>query len=179
LSIQDLGSIGELLAAIVTIATLAYLARQIRGSNIVAESEASRAADRGTNTVGLAIAQDPDLAELFVRGLSDYSSLETVEKTRFQFLLTGILEGTMQVVLDAGHGLFTDQNVESARTTIRRFLSTSGGRAWLRVNADQVPQEFIRFVLETLEPSGVPPNGIGDEPTPRDEAQRGASSDST
>jgi hypothetical protein len=81
-TIQDLGSIGELLAAVATIATLAYLARQIRGSNLVAQSEADRASSLATNTFGLAIAQDPDLADLFVRGLSDYSSLETVEKTR-------------------------------------------------------------------------------------------------
>ena len=34
MTIQDLGSIGELVAAIATIATLAYLAIQIRGKGL-------------------------------------------------------------------------------------------------------------------------------------------------
>ena len=40
LSIQDLGSIGELIGAIATVATLAYLALQIRQSTKVAEMSA-------------------------------------------------------------------------------------------------------------------------------------------
>jgi len=174
-TIEELGSLGELVAAIATIATLAYLARQIRGSNLVARAEARRGAQRGGTATYLGIAQDPDVAALFVRGLADYRSLDPVEKTRFQFLLTGVLEGTMLTVGDADLGLRDDEDLERARNTTRRFLSTPGGRAWFRVNADVVGGAFYRFVIEELGPIGDFANEIGDEPKPRgDDAQQGA-----
>jgi hypothetical protein len=45
LTIQDLGSIGELIAAIATVATLAYLALQIRQNTRAIQGSALRARD--------------------------------------------------------------------------------------------------------------------------------------
>jgi hypothetical protein len=56
-TIQDLGSIGELVAAVATVATLFYLALQIRGSTRVARSEAAQ------NVIGSAISPNLALAQ--------------------------------------------------------------------------------------------------------------------
>jgi hypothetical protein len=179
-SIQDLGSIGELLAAIATIATLVYLARQIRGSNQVARAEARRGSQSSGSATYLAIAQAPDLAALFVRDLGDYRSLDPVEKTRFQFLLTGVLEGTMMSVGDSEFGLGDDEGLARATRTVNRFLSTPGGRAWFRVNADVVTSAFYRFVLEELGPIEDTSDEVGHQRKPQDDdAQQAAASDPT
>ena len=44
-----------------------------------------------------------------------------MEKTRFQFLLTGILDGVQHTFLDAGLGIIADGRLEEARTTIRHL----------------------------------------------------------
>jgi len=70
---EALGGIAELLAALATIATLFYLAVQIRGGTIVARAEAQRESQSGAVSAQLAIAQDPNLAALLHKGLGELS----------------------------------------------------------------------------------------------------------
>ena len=58
-TIQDLGSAGEFVAAIATVATLIYLAVQIRTSNRLARAEASRAPNSDLNALNAAFGTDP------------------------------------------------------------------------------------------------------------------------
>src|SRR5210317_1923214 len=93
MTLQDLGSIGELVGAIATIATLAYLAIQIR-QNSAHMREATnvaklQAVDRTIETFSryrerLTI---PENADLYVRGMESYRSLDKVEKVRFRAIM--------------------------------------------------------------------------------------------
>lgn len=59
LTIQDLGSFGEVVAAIATIGTLFYLAIQIHSSNRLARAEVSRAPNSDLNSINAAFGTDP------------------------------------------------------------------------------------------------------------------------
>ena len=59
MTIQELGSLGEFIAAVATVATLFYLAVQIRASNRLARAEASRAPNSDLNTINSRFATDP------------------------------------------------------------------------------------------------------------------------
>jgi hypothetical protein len=58
-TLQDLGSAGEFIAAIATVATLIYLAIQIRASNRLARAEASRVPNSDLNSINAAFGTDP------------------------------------------------------------------------------------------------------------------------
>ena len=58
MTVQDLGSIGEFVAAIATVATLIYLSVQIRSSNRLARAEASRAPNSDLNAINAAFGTD-------------------------------------------------------------------------------------------------------------------------
>jgi hypothetical protein len=58
-TIRDLGSLGELIAAIATVATLIYLAIQIRASNRLARAEASRTPNSDLNSINAAFGTRP------------------------------------------------------------------------------------------------------------------------
>lgn len=60
MSIQDLGSIGELIAAIATIGTLLYLAIQIRQNNIIAKEQAHYHMLQNQTSYYDRLAQHPD-----------------------------------------------------------------------------------------------------------------------
>ncbi len=150
MTIQDLGSLGELIAAVATIATLFYLAMQIRASTVVARAEAQRGAQSAAVPTQLAIAQDPELAALFLRGLADYPNLDPVEATRFALLLPSLLDGVMRIMRDSELGLADDDDVELARATVKRFLSARGGRAWFEDYASSLPKPFARFVAREI-----------------------------
>ena len=62
MSIQDLGSIGELVAAVATLATLIYLARQIRQSNSLARAHTrERMVEQASNEVYKGFVENPDI----------------------------------------------------------------------------------------------------------------------
>ena len=87
MTIQDLGSIGELVAAIATVATLIYLALQIKQNTSTVATSTYDSVMNGYNEINLTIASDPELARILDAGLSDPDSLSENEQTRFILLL--------------------------------------------------------------------------------------------
>jgi hypothetical protein len=78
MTVQDLGSIGELVAAVATVATLAYLAIQIRANAHGMKVESIRSANRDGMASSLLLADNAELADIFYRGLADLGSLTPV-----------------------------------------------------------------------------------------------------
>ena len=68
MSIQDLGALGELVAAIATIVTLLYLALQIRRNTKAQIAATEFSSDERNQQYMLAFMQDPAIAELVLRG---------------------------------------------------------------------------------------------------------------
>ncbi len=155
-TIQDLGSIGELIAAAATIATLFYLALQIRASTNVARSDANQSVIGSAMTSNLALAQDPALAELLLNGLRKYPELEPGEATRFEFLMACILAPHIAAHNDFQLGLTSDQDIDYVRAGVRRFLSTPGGGRWFEDHAKDLPRHYVDFASKTLKQGGDP-----------------------
>ena len=65
---EAIGAIGELAGAIAVVATLFYLARQIRQSNAQGRRGELSATLQQISVARMAIAQDEDLAELILKG---------------------------------------------------------------------------------------------------------------
>ena len=88
MSIQDLGSIGEFVAAIATILTLVYLALQIRQNTSVARSAATQEV---LNSHRLIIRElltlNPEVEVVFVRGLHSFASLDHDKQRRFHYVM--------------------------------------------------------------------------------------------
>lgn len=91
MSIHDLGSIGELVATIATVATLIYLALQIRENTMALRVEARRSEMQGASAYTSAIVGSPEVARILNAGLVDPTSLRPEEVTRFSFLLGNFL----------------------------------------------------------------------------------------
>ncbi len=91
MTIQDLGSIGELLAAIATIVTLIYLATQVRQNTRALKSATFQniSGEMGRNVEP--ILNNADLAALMVKGNIDPTSLTEEEALRFSSMLTASL----------------------------------------------------------------------------------------
>ncbi len=64
-TIQDLGSLGELIAAIATVATLIYLAFQIRANTRSVRASSFQELDRGIREVHVAMAGNSELSRIW------------------------------------------------------------------------------------------------------------------
>ena len=83
MSISELGSVGELIGAIATVATLLYLALQIRANTLADKYKAIN--DIIDRIVGWQsrIANSTDLMEAWIQGTKSYNDLQIENKLRF------------------------------------------------------------------------------------------------
>ena len=91
MSIQDLGALGELVAAFATIATLLYLAVQIRQNNRNLHETTSASVNQGWSSINSRLSSDEQFAEIFIRGREDLKALDPVELERFRAFVHDIL----------------------------------------------------------------------------------------
>ena len=86
-----LGAIGEIVGAIAVVATLAYLAVQIRQNNKLSQTTAVQAvSQQNLDFLGM-LATNPDLGELWFKGAENYDKLDARAKQGFYFVAQMLL----------------------------------------------------------------------------------------
>ena len=78
-----IGAIGEVVGGVAVIATLLYLAVQIRQNARSVRNAASLSVNEGLAEINRRVSNDPEFADLWLRGLKDYGGLTGVERMRF------------------------------------------------------------------------------------------------
>ena len=91
MELQDLGSIGELIAAAATIATLFYLAMQIRQNTRTLRMNAEIAMSHDFAGWIQSAIDNPELAEIWDRAAADPESLSESEARKFVWYVGKIL----------------------------------------------------------------------------------------
>ncbi len=155
MTIEQLGSIGEIIGAIATVATLGYLAIQIRQSSRVALAQA----EREINNLGvtLAVSQDPDLARLYRAGCADFAGLSADEQVRFSFLMSNLFSNYQSHLACHDKGLLPEERRNTTIGTIRFMVRQPGVRTWWEASKFHFAPTFVAEVdhlLEAPDPSG-------------------------
>jgi hypothetical protein len=155
LSIQDLGSIGELVGAIATVAMLAYLAVQIRQNTAQLRESA-----RGVRLASLEHSLRPfsqyrefltheGNAEVYARGLESYVELSAAEKLRFRAIIEEYFFAYSTMFERMSQGLFENPAWHAQATTAASVLKTQGGREWWNARK-RIFQEDFAAQIERL-----------------------------
>ena len=92
MTIQDLGNIGEVVAAIATILTLIYLAIQLRASNRLARASASRAPNSDLNAINATFGVDSAFRPAWRKVMegAERPDIEPDDRTLIDFYLISI-----------------------------------------------------------------------------------------
>ena len=85
------GSIGELVAATGALAALVYLAMQIGQNSRAVQTSTHQAVTQTLSDWTALIGSNPEVAELWFKGRTDFGALSKVEAMRFGALLNSIL----------------------------------------------------------------------------------------
>lgn len=157
MSIQDWGAIGEIVGALAVVASLIYLAVQIRQNTrqISLSLESSKLAafeqnvESGNRSREVLIS-NPEVAELFLKGLADYRNLPPTDRFRcnmlFRNLLSAIQGGYIRHLTVGGD----PEKFEGTRKTLDSLLKSPGIRQWLdEIEPDWRP-EFADFVASRV-----------------------------
>ena len=125
-----IGGAGEMLGAIGVIASLLYLARQMRSAAADARRAAAQAVFTKMNTVYESVSANPQLADVFLRGTANLSALSPGEATQFSALLIGFVRSYEELLHYKRGGTVGDWVWESVELVVLPTLTTPGGLEW-------------------------------------------------
>ncbi len=145
-TLQDLGNIGELIAAVVTLATLLYLAMQIRANTRTVQAESRRSEMQTIAAIAQPLVADPEVARLFNAGLADLSSLSPDDQTRFCFRLGNFIGADAAIFDEVRIGAASSEYLEPRAENLRAFLGSPGGREYWKRFRGRYTKRFQQFV---------------------------------
>ena len=153
MSIQDLGAIGELIAAIAVVASLLFVGYQLRQSGAIEKSNAQRDLLRQVADWMSLTSSDPVLFEAVRECLDEYGTAEPIVKDRFNawawkylFLMEEVFYMNQSSFVFKGSFIRFEQAMLS-------IINTRGGRQWwsqaYEIVGTDVGEHLKRRLIET------------------------------
>ncbi len=137
-----IGAVAELLGAIGVIASLLYLARQMRSAAADARRAAAQAALSKMNTCLERVSANPQLAGVFVRGTANLSALSPEEAVQFSTLFLSMIRPYEELLHYKRQGVVDDWVWESIELIALQDLLTAGGLEWWAKRRSWFTSEF-------------------------------------
>ncbi len=165
MSIQDLGSLGEFVAAIATIATLIYLALQIRQNTQATKDQSTRSLVLANSEATGDIARDGELADILMRGAYDRGALNAAEKFRFNCFFFSYYNQIDYAYERYLHGKMEAEPWKKIAKEIPVYIGSPGIRAWWSEDKIRFSPAFVDFVEGQLN-SDVTKSKLPSVPSP-------------
>lgn len=151
MTIHEVGSIGELIAAIATVATLGYLAFQIRSNTIAMKAEARRGTRVDSSAATRLIAGSGEAAEIMRKGLADPKSLDPAENIRFQFLLSEVIFAPLESSeREWRMGAADREELDAVASHVAPLLSTPGAQWFWDRHRHEYPSQLQEYIDSLL-----------------------------
>jgi hypothetical protein len=157
MTLQDLGNIGEFIAAIGVIVSLVYLATQIRQNTRAVRSSASHVITDARVDFLKSISDNPEVSQMFFSGLSDREALDPVELIRFDVMMTRFIVTMENYHYQNRQGAMDPDQWTRVLGVLRRFMSTPGGQSWWssRPRTDLAFDRFLEQEVEQIRSSSA------------------------
>ncbi len=150
-----IGATGELFGAIGVIASLLYLARQMRRAAADARRAAAQAVFTKMNTVYESVSANPQLADVFLRGTANLSALSPAEAMQFSALLLGFVRSYEELLHYKRTGAIGDWVWESVELVVLPSLTTPGGLEWWARRRSWFTSAFQAHIASVLPTEAV------------------------
>jgi hypothetical protein len=158
LTIQDLGNIGEFVAAIAVLVSLLYLAIQIRQNTKSVRTSTYQAVLDSSHRLSEYFA-DPRMERIYRLGRKDASQLKEDELAQFKVIVGNIVGFYEGLFLQHQQGAIDDDFFVNRFSTFHHVISQPGVRAiWEKRGRNYFSRSFVKRVDELL---AAPPE---DEP---------------
>jgi hypothetical protein len=120
---EAIGAIAEALGAIGVIASVLYLAVQIRTNTKSQESTVQHSLHEETVSRMMAFAQDTDLAEKLVKANQSWDELSVIEKAQVASFTRAVFKGFENIYLQHQRGFYSEEDfvgaIEAMRLNVR------------------------------------------------------------
>lgn len=157
MSIQDLGSIGELIAAIATVGTLGYLAVQVRQNTRALRSSTFQDISSDTSLTSEAIATNPDLARIIIKARDGMSSLTAEERVRYHYMRVMAFRRVESVYVHRLLGAIEVEMTDGFERSAISLLVQGGGAEWWAAAKPAFSERFCAYIDSVLASAELQP----------------------
>lgn len=126
---QLLGNLGEFVSAVVIVATLIYLAMQVRQNTIAMRTKGEQEYAHRILDFYHPVALDRRVAEWWVKGAENFAELDSIDQQRLMLWEISGLRLWFILYLARQRGAVSDEFWENVRPSIKRFGKRASVRA--------------------------------------------------
>lgn len=132
---EAIGAVGELVSGIVVVATLFYLARQIR-QNTHQTHLSSLQAINASNDSAFDPIYIPENSKIFTKGQASFSTLSEHEKVVFDMLMTRLIASFDTTTYQYVNGAYDADLYRGGARFFSTFVTSPGGAEWMAMRGD-------------------------------------------
>ena len=155
--IQEWAAIAEIVSAVAVVASLIYLAVQIRqntnGLSMSLKSTELAAFERNVeagNRIREIFILNPDVSELFARGKNSYADLGSTDKIRFDMLLSNVFSAFQGAYIRQQTYGNDPEKFAGSERLLDSYIRCSGVRDWLSSNNPDWRPQFAALVKQRV-----------------------------
>ena len=152
---EAIGAIGEILGAVVVIATLGFLAGQIRQGNRIAQGQAMRDIIGQFNESMQRWADTPETIPLMQRGMADYASLTSVEKAHFAFRIAPMMNQLDVMIRLNKDDQFPDDMLDDFVAICVSIVTTPGGKQYWEDSSATLNTQVVSYLSDQMKDDRV------------------------
>lgn len=156
MSIQDLGNIGELIAALATVATLGYLAVQVRQNTRALRSSTFQEISNDMSVSSQAVSTNPELSAVLAKGSETIANLTAEESMRFSFFLLMTFRRLESTFVQRQSGFINPELTEGFERSVISTVASGGGAEWWVSAKPAFSAKFVAYVEEKLQSEHLP-----------------------
>ena len=151
MTLQDLGSIGEFVAALATVATLVYLAVQIRQNTTTVRTSSHHAGSTAWSDLIARIAADSTLSEIYHTGRMSPDELSKQDARRFDLVFDAMLAQIENFYIQYASGQLPQSNQDRFVEILRAQARTPGFQRYWPRRRDSFTAEFVDYIEQELQ----------------------------
>jgi hypothetical protein len=164
---EAIGAMGELIGAAGVIASLFYLAAQVRQNTRSLRASSYHAVVTNLSNLSGSIGRDASAADIFVRGQSDFESFSPSERRQFAMLFVSLFRNYEDIFYQFRHKMIDEFVWRGWEHSMTRYFWQPGVQVWWPAWRDDCHPDFREFLENSHSPSatGIPDLVGRTEPT--------------
>ena len=149
-----LGAVGELLGAVLLIASVIYLAKQIRSNTDQTTAEAEREVQRDFMHIQELLATHSETLLVFRKGLASFNKLSSSDKAVFHFTISLFVNHFEGVLRMNSKGFLSSDVVETQGNIVMMLIASAGCREFWQLAGDTFSELSTAYISKRLSTGG-------------------------
>ena len=143
---EALGALGEIIGAVAVVATLVYLAAQIKQNTRALHATAAQAFSDSINDVNQAVASDPQLARITRLCFEQPETLTEDERAQMDYLILATCRSHDSALAQEAPGTIDAQTARMLQNILKDLFATQYYQDWWQRTPYRFTDRFTKFI---------------------------------